>query len=175
MHRNSAKTHCLRGHEFTPENTYYTPHGSRHCRTCTGHLPKKAKTHCKRGHPRTPENVDSHGACKICKPELKRVWLEKNPDHDSRAADHKKQGWTTDLIEKVRIEQNGLCAVCKNVLTRGKITGSRECLDHEHTASSIPPVPRGILCSNCNIAIGLLQDNSSVVDSAANYLRKFGK
>lgn len=30
---NKRKTHCVRGHEFTPDNTY--AHGSkRHCRTC---------------------------------------------------------------------------------------------------------------------------------------------
>jgi hypothetical protein len=31
---NAAKTHCKRGHEFTPENTYIAPSGSRSCRTC---------------------------------------------------------------------------------------------------------------------------------------------
>ena len=28
------KTHCKRGHEFTPANTYVTPRGHRTCRTC---------------------------------------------------------------------------------------------------------------------------------------------
>lgn len=28
------KTHCKRGHEFTPENTYLRPNGARVCRTC---------------------------------------------------------------------------------------------------------------------------------------------
>jgi hypothetical protein len=33
---NAAKTHCPRGHEYTPENTYVNPHpdGGRICRTC---------------------------------------------------------------------------------------------------------------------------------------------
>lgn len=31
---NSVKTHCTRGHEFTAENTYLHPGGSRHCRKC---------------------------------------------------------------------------------------------------------------------------------------------
>ena len=31
---NARKTHCSRGHEFTPENTYRWPNGKRRCRTC---------------------------------------------------------------------------------------------------------------------------------------------
>lgn len=32
--RNAVKTHCLRGHEFTPENTYIAGNGSRSCIEC---------------------------------------------------------------------------------------------------------------------------------------------
>ena len=32
--KNAAKTHCKRGHEFTPENTRWTAAGYRQCRTC---------------------------------------------------------------------------------------------------------------------------------------------
>jgi hypothetical protein len=28
------RTHCEHGHEYTPENTAYRPHGARRCRTC---------------------------------------------------------------------------------------------------------------------------------------------
>lgn len=31
---NATKTHCIHGHEFTPENTYRGPDGARSCRTC---------------------------------------------------------------------------------------------------------------------------------------------
>ncbi len=33
-HHNSKKTHCLKGHEFTKENTYLSSKGSRECRAC---------------------------------------------------------------------------------------------------------------------------------------------
>jgi hypothetical protein len=31
---NAAKTHCHRGHEFSPENTRVNANGSRSCRQC---------------------------------------------------------------------------------------------------------------------------------------------
>ena len=34
-HRSSAKTHCMRGHEFTQDNTYVTKRGKRQCLACT--------------------------------------------------------------------------------------------------------------------------------------------
>lgn len=33
-HHNASKTHCKRGHEFTPENTRIRTTGFRNCRTC---------------------------------------------------------------------------------------------------------------------------------------------
>lgn len=32
---NAKKTHCRKGHEFTPENTRIRPNGSRACRACS--------------------------------------------------------------------------------------------------------------------------------------------
>lgn len=32
--QNASKTHCIRGHEFTPENTYVNTGNGRGCRTC---------------------------------------------------------------------------------------------------------------------------------------------
>lgn len=32
---NTLKTHCPKGHEYTPENTYTSKVGKRHCRACS--------------------------------------------------------------------------------------------------------------------------------------------
>lgn len=39
---NRDKTHCKRGHEFTPENTIRTSAGNRQCRECTRRLAREA-------------------------------------------------------------------------------------------------------------------------------------
>jgi hypothetical protein len=41
--RNSKKTHCIRGHEFTPENTRRDPNGGRHCWTCDRERTRKQR------------------------------------------------------------------------------------------------------------------------------------
>lgn len=41
---NAVKTHCIRGHEFTEENTYVRPGGrKRMCRTCSRESPRRSK------------------------------------------------------------------------------------------------------------------------------------
>lgn len=81
---NAVKTHCKRGHEFTPENTRiqigHKGKQMRNCRTCERErrppvvrtVPLKgSKTHCKNGHEYTPENtyiIPSSGSktCRTC-------------------------------------------------------------------------------------------------------------
>ena len=33
-HPQASKTHCKHGHPYNAANTYYSPDGRRHCRTC---------------------------------------------------------------------------------------------------------------------------------------------
>jgi hypothetical protein len=93
---NAEKTHCVKGHEYTPENTVRTREEWRQCKECKRlsmrgwyqknrqrvlgerrklyretHEPPAPKTHCKRGHPFDEENtyVDGRGdrVCKECR------------------------------------------------------------------------------------------------------------
>lgn len=77
---NFAKTHCHRGHPFSPENTYISKEGGRSCRTCARewyHTNKPfgparihhntLKTHCSNGHEFTPENTRVSGGSRYCR------------------------------------------------------------------------------------------------------------
>lgn len=67
---------------------------------------------------------------------------------------------------EMEAKQNGVCRICK-----GPPTGGRERLsvDHRHTDNRV----RGLLCSNCNAALGLFQDSPEILDEASSYLKEF--
>jgi HNH endonuclease len=80
--RNREKTHCSKGHEYTPENTYISPKkGRRDCLTCRKErnrqsrerlrIPVTPNTHCSNGHEYTPENTDimknGRRSCRTCR------------------------------------------------------------------------------------------------------------
>ena len=149
------KTHCIRGHEFTPENTYIMPNGSKSCKACR-------LSNVLAYTDRNREKVN----------EGKRQRRRRMTKKDRRVVNLKYIGWTWEGWIKVIKAQKGKCAICKKTLTfEDKISGSRACADHEH---SKPPKPRGVLCANCNLGIGNLQDSVKVMRSAIAYIEKYG-
>lgn len=59
-------------------------------------------------------------------------------------------------------EQNGVCAICK---FKPKTVFH---VDHCHSTGKV----RGLLCINCNMALGLLKDNKMFLSQAIDYLSK---
>ena len=55
--------------------------------------------------------------------------------------------------------KNEHCNICGKEL-------ERKCIDHCHETKKI----RGVLCHNCNTALGLFKDNIKVMRKAINYL-----
>ena len=76
---------------------------------------------------------------------------------------------TIDEYEKILKRQNGLCAIClqkETRLTRGSKNFKRLCVDHDHIAGKI----RGLLCHDCNLAVGNFKDNPDICIRASQYL-----
>lgn len=65
----------------------------------------------------------------------------------------------TKMFEK----QDGACAICSESLDK---RGSGTHIDHCHTNGQV----RGLLCRQCNIAIGCLKDDTSLLDRAKAYI-----
>ena len=69
-------------------------------------------------------------------------------------------GLTAEDYQRLLAAQNGACAVCRQISER------RLCVDHCHATGEV----RGLLCSNCNTAIGLLDDDPERMRAAALYV-----
>lgn len=68
---------------------------------------------------------------------------------------------TEEQYDQQYLEQAGCCALCTtpcDVLV----------IDHCHTKK----VVRGLLCSQCNVALGMLKDDPDLLRRAADYLEK---
>lgn len=68
--------------------------------------------------------------------------------------------------------QGGRCAICRsdNPRSRGykKQASAKFCVDHNHATGRV----RGLLCTACNRAIGLLRDDLVNVQNMLSYLQK---
>lgn len=78
-------------------------------------------------------------------------------------------GITLEFYEALLATQNGVCAVCFQVETairRGTVKSLD--VDHDHETGRI----RGLLCSACNTALGLLKDDPLRIESLAAYIKR---
>jgi len=141
------KTHCVNGHELTPENTYQT----------------------------FKDGKKNGRACRQCNRDIANQWRIKHPEEDRRRKNEwqtqKLYGWSIAerdvFFEK---EQNNACPICgRTGLVWGKGYNDVWHTDHEHDK---PGTHRGILCATCNTALGKLEPN---IIRVIQYLVKYGK
>lgn len=75
-------------------------------------------------------------------------------------------GWTPEKYEEAYIRQDGRCAICGCKLNSSRYT--RFAGDHDHKTGKL----RGLLCTNCNTALGLFKDSIERLEAAKEYLIK---
>lgn len=119
--------------------------------------------------------------CKQCQTLKNYKWSKKNNDYNAKYAkdwrstrkisekDKKlksRYGITMNEFEELNKKQNKVCAIC------GGINRDRTlAVDHCHDTGNV----RGLLCSRCNIGLGLFKDNQKLLAKAIDYLKMFTK
>lgn len=74
----------------------------------------------------------------------------------------KTYGITSEEYDEMLEAQGGVCKIC------GATPGARRlAVDHCHDTGEI----RGLLCYNCNSALGRFQDNIALLEAAIKYLK----
>jgi hypothetical protein len=114
--------------------------------------------------------------CKKCHRDEARH-REKLPSTRSRASNfyrrwhlRTKYGLSEAQYARIKAGQGHGCAICGGVSTR-KCKYRRWydlAVDHDHDTGKV----RGLLCDNCNRAIGLMKDDVSVLRKAITYLER---
>lgn len=85
------------------------------------------------------------------------------PKRSKRWALKQKYDMTLEDYDFMFIKQGGVCKVCKDP-ERSK---DRLCVDHCHTTGNV----RSLLCSGCNKAFGLLDENVDYMSRLIHYKR----
>lgn len=81
----------------------------------------------------------------------------------SRKSDLKKKGLTIEQYEKMYLDQDGCCKICRRLSVEFKRALH---VDHCHETGKV----RGLLCHNCNHLIGNAYDSIIILESAIRYL-----
>lgn len=124
----------------------------------------KPATAFNRRHDRGLHKVQSK--CRDCSNAYNREWTKSESFKAGQKARRYRLKWrygaTLEQYDTLLQAQGGSCAVCKGLSSKG----SKLAVDHCHSTGAV----RGLLCDNCNRAIGLLGDSADVLRRAADYL-----
>lgn len=132
----------------------------------------KKQTHCKRGHEFSPENtrIMSRGKltkeriCVACKKMKSREWHQRYKQQHRKAMRERfygKGAWN-HYVTQLEIQKHS-CAICGIHVDQ---LGHALSQDHNHTTKRL----QGLLCDNCNQAIGKFKENPVVLARALDYI-----
>lgn len=93
-----------------------------------------------------------------------KAWSENNPDKIKNGRLLRSFGITLEQYNEMLRKQDYKCAICD---THKDNEIRALAVDHCHTTGKI----RGLLCTTCNRALGLLKDNSEILEKAVNYVK----
>lgn len=131
------------------------------CRTCREDLPLESF------HRDRTQSDGRKNQCKACA-ETRRLELTSDPEYRERLRQRNRDfkrngrdrlyGVQEGTIATLEAQQNGRCAGC------GRVANLH--VDHDHASG----VVRGLLCINCNLTLGHVDDSIERLISLASYL-----
>lgn len=104
-----------------------------------------------------------------------RAYRKANPlKHKGHALKYR-HGITLEDYARMYKEQWGMCGICgkpgKSMLDSKVKTQEILYIDHCHRTKKV----RGLLCNNCNSAIGLFREDIKAIENSLNYLKYFNE
>ena len=101
-------------------------------------------------------NIGYQPKCKDCHRDIRRGYYK--PHDTARRKFNLSEAEYNTLINR----SQGLCEVCNIPM------GDKRCIDHDHVTGEI----RGVLCNNCNTALGLVGDNVTTLTKLIQWLER---
>ena len=109
-----------------------------------------------------------------------KEWRQKNPERSRQGV----KTWTTNNPDKVlamKVRKYGLslkqfralgalCMICGKGPSGAQHGVRRLCVDHDHATNRV----RGLLCGNCNVALGHFHHSIRLLHKAVQYLKENG-
>lgn len=77
-----------------------------------------------------------------------------------------KYGISPKEYEEMHEKQKGVCHICFKPSKTKSGVDKRLSIDHDHQTGGV----RGLLCSKCNLGLGLFEDNPELLKKAGEYL-----
>ena len=106
------------------------------------------------------------GDCNPCRNDYLKVWSRANPEKRRLQKYRHRYGIDELQYQALLIKQNCRCAICQvpNYAHKERYF----LVDHDHRTGKV----RGLLCRNCNTALGLFQDDFKTIGQAVHYLKQ---
>ena len=106
--------------------------------------------------------------CKTCANEDTLLWREQQSIERLKDLYYKRTyGMSLEEFTFLLNSQQGRCKLCYREVTLDGLSPSRAVVDHCHVNGHV----RGILCNECNRALGYFHDNIQAIENAVDYLR----
>ena len=112
----------------------------------------------------SPKREQKRNYCKQCAVLTTKKYEQNHPDRELNYRLNKKYLISKQQYDHILNNQNGKCAICNREFSDAK--NRRLCIDHNHLTSKI----RGLLCFNCNTALGKVSDDINILKNMIKYL-----